>query len=704
MSHPNGRPRHPWAVQPAVAPGWTHGHPITLSFDFVVGERPEYIPNSGPPLESIEIQPSHDKEGIIEDVRNIDGHACYIVSYEHRPAIRMSVRVENARDYVSARTLEDWEYNQTKIRNALEKEMNDPKVKARKEREEKLLEMKEAATRVKVASKKKNPYRSFGKRKRGRGGAFGMMRKSSNSTMAPGAGMGTRIPFEQDSEGKEVIVEAREASYFISPRRVMQLTPSKQRGLAKPITSEIESGVENENGDLAGMDYESYSTKASNRQSLTPSKQRGLADPNPLDSESEEEDESEDEAEMEPEEQAASNRQSNASDALLHSKESMQDSPQAVFKTPFSTNSTSLASKRSRDSSSASVVSNDSAEGHDDKRHKKADLDDSVASISSRAAFEAFEMLENGKMSWTPRSLADRNGKPSSVKDYPPILPGALRSRSVSRTTKAQANKVNPDAKNGVQNGQPNIPITYSRSRRSSTFPSLAIPARITPLPVPKRTNVQSNKVKADASSARKPRNSYTPAIPSRLRQSNSPRTERSASHDRETSRRRSDRGSSRVSSIQVQDTLNRRRSDRSSPRASVNYTIPPPLEPEDLEPEIDNVFDVEAIVGEKWKTIKGEQVAFYLIKWLGYEEKTWEHADHVGPGSIAEWELEKLKMQKKKTPVKITPKKVQKEEDDDEDELSAAATPAPSVKVHPFFSSFPKSSRKTPDGFLRSF
>jgi len=75
-------------------------------FDFVVAQRPVYIPNSGPPLEPISIMPAHDKDSIIVDTLQLDGAHVYVVSYEDNPHLRVSVKPENIREWGSARAHE----------------------------------------------------------------------------------------------------------------------------------------------------------------------------------------------------------------------------------------------------------------------------------------------------------------------------------------------------------------------------------------------------------------------------------------------------------------------------------------------------------------------------------------------------------------------------------------------------------------------
>lgn len=84
-------------------------------FDFVVAERPIYIPNSGPPLEPISIMPAHDKDGIILDSMALEGRHVYIVGYEDKPHLQVSVKPEKIREWVSEREHERWDKEQTRL-------------------------------------------------------------------------------------------------------------------------------------------------------------------------------------------------------------------------------------------------------------------------------------------------------------------------------------------------------------------------------------------------------------------------------------------------------------------------------------------------------------------------------------------------------------------------------------------------------------
>jgi hypothetical protein len=109
----------------------------TAFFDFVVAQRPKYIPNSGPPLAPISIMPADDKTGFILDVFQLDGAHVYLVGFKDNPHLHMSVRPENIRKYVSDRTHEQWDFEQSRLREEEERRIRNehkkPKKKSRVE-------------------------------------------------------------------------------------------------------------------------------------------------------------------------------------------------------------------------------------------------------------------------------------------------------------------------------------------------------------------------------------------------------------------------------------------------------------------------------------------------------------------------------------------------------------------------------------------
>jgi len=66
-------------------------------------------------------------------------------------------------------------------------------------------------------------------------------------------------------------------------------------------------------------------------------------------------------------------------------------------------------------------------------------------------------------------------------------------------------------------------------------------------------------------------------------------------------------------------------------------------LEPEEVELE---EYDVEEILDKKW--FPSLQQYRYKIKWVGYEEVTWEPAEHIHEQLIEEFEYRWSKQAKK--------------------------------------------------------
>ncbi|KAI7780191.1 chromodomain protein-2 [Diaporthe eres] len=115
--------------------------------------RPKYRPGSGPAPPRINLRPVHDSDAFIVDKvvlprgpfhpsDHIRQRRCYyIVGWPDLPAARPVVDASKILDYVSPRTLEDWEYQ-----DALRREEERDKAREAKERE--VAEGKEGATPV----------------------------------------------------------------------------------------------------------------------------------------------------------------------------------------------------------------------------------------------------------------------------------------------------------------------------------------------------------------------------------------------------------------------------------------------------------------------------------------------------------------------------------------------------------------------------
>lgn len=620
---PYGKKLTTYPAQPLADPSFTHAHPLRLEFDFIVAQRTKYIPGSGPPLAPIGILPEHDKYGIIEDFINLEGAPLYVVSYKDQPALRMSIKPEHVRDYVSARTLERWEDQQTEIRLQAERGAMNPKARAKAERRL----AKESRTEARAnppPKKKQQPKRLFGIRKKRRGPAKG--RKSSMTSMV-GAGMGLGMLPAESAPSSPV-----QKSAYISPRRPSTSTPSKQRGLAEAVYSEPES----EDGEDTS---------------------------------------------------AALDRQLNgtlSTDSVTNSKPSKQSSPSETKspRLPILNRSDDPTSKRKRRGTSGAsrkATSESDELVHDDKRRKTFDGKDSIASISSRAALQTYEDLERNATQPETISISERLNKPLPPRKLPakvePPKP-TQQSKSLSITL-SQANK----------------PVFEVRSR----IPT-ALPVLMGPKPV-RATKAQASKDRFDSKVGNRTaleepsdlvKSKTAPVIPSPLIESRSSprdspaprRSERPSSSRNNTPSLRRFEGASSRASRDEDKTPSRRRSERSSSRASVNYVLPPPLKRQDLEPDGERKpsepeYDVDAIVGEKWRTIKGKEVMFYFIKWQGDWENTWEPAGNVGNGSIEKWEKEKRRVEAKRMRAKVA----MKEPRDDSDEQSTVGGRPPSAR-----------------------
>lgn len=125
-----------------------------LQFHIPIRPRlPKYRPGSGPAPPRINLRPVHDSDAFIVDKvvlprgpfhpsDHIRQRRCYyIVGWPDLPAARPVVDASKILDYVSPRTLEDWEYQ-----DALRREEERDKARAAKERE--VVEGKEGATSV----------------------------------------------------------------------------------------------------------------------------------------------------------------------------------------------------------------------------------------------------------------------------------------------------------------------------------------------------------------------------------------------------------------------------------------------------------------------------------------------------------------------------------------------------------------------------
>lgn len=190
--------------------------PQDSEFDFVVAERPEYIPGSGPPLAPISIMPAHNNTNgyILAQFEN-HGHPRYIVSYQDKPYLRVSVAPENILNWVSPRTFEEYEYKQTQLR------AGNGKGKAKADPSQQIFE----------------PRDEENSKQKGKPG-----RKRKHAVMEEGDGPSKRLMGPPSRIGRPR--KSVEEPVFVSPQRPTLTSPSKQRGLADMVDTESEEDEE----------------------------------------------------------------------------------------------------------------------------------------------------------------------------------------------------------------------------------------------------------------------------------------------------------------------------------------------------------------------------------------------------------------------------------------------------------------------------
>lgn len=127
-------------LKPPVGQGGLRPVATAPKFDFVVAERPKYIPGSGPALAAITAMPPHDKDGFIIDKVQFSKQLRYLVGYEHYPQLKVSVEPQNILDWVSRHALEKWESDQYDADERLREEEELPALLRKDERLRKRLE------------------------------------------------------------------------------------------------------------------------------------------------------------------------------------------------------------------------------------------------------------------------------------------------------------------------------------------------------------------------------------------------------------------------------------------------------------------------------------------------------------------------------------------------------------------------------------
>ena len=193
------------------------------SFDFVVAERPRYIPGSGPALAPITAMPPHDKDGFIIDKVQFKRQLRYLVGYEEYPQLKVSVQPENILDWVSRHALEQWEAQRYDEEERRREEEELPLILAKEERKRKRLEAKSRAAQSIDGrkAKRKQPTDEFTPTKTGRPAKAGRVGKAPKS--ANGRSRRSSTQHELDEE-----------MIFTSPRQSQRSRRSQQPSLSTP--------------------------------------------------------------------------------------------------------------------------------------------------------------------------------------------------------------------------------------------------------------------------------------------------------------------------------------------------------------------------------------------------------------------------------------------------------------------------------------
>jgi len=185
-----------------------------VEFDFVVAERPKYIPGSGPPLAPIGIMPIHDKDGIILLKFEISkGQHRYVVSYDDKPYLKVSVKPENILDWVSPLTFETWEYEHSgmSVNSGEEEDSADPNVEVGDQKQKGRKRKKRGGSRAKSGKSAEDPKASQSKKRK----------FEELVTMPPPSGPIRKRPHVEEEPALT--------------KRPSLTSPSKQRGLAVPV-------------------------------------------------------------------------------------------------------------------------------------------------------------------------------------------------------------------------------------------------------------------------------------------------------------------------------------------------------------------------------------------------------------------------------------------------------------------------------------
>ena len=190
-----------------------------LSFDFMVAERPKYIPGSGPVLAPITAMPPHDKDGFIMNKIQFKRQLRYMVGYEQYPQLKVSVQPQNILDWVSRHALEEWEAEQYAAEEKRREEQELPAILAKEERRRKRMEaMSRAALGIdRRKLKRKRTAEDYSPGKNGRPAKVGRL---------------SRLPRNAHRRGPSA--RHQEDMVFTSPRLSQRSQPSQQPSLSTP--------------------------------------------------------------------------------------------------------------------------------------------------------------------------------------------------------------------------------------------------------------------------------------------------------------------------------------------------------------------------------------------------------------------------------------------------------------------------------------
>ena len=207
-----------------------------IAFDFVVYERPKYVPGSGPPLQPIDVLPANDRDGFIEDYISGSENSLprYIVGYEDEPQLKVTVRPQNILDWVSARTYENFEHERS-LRTAREaEEALLRRIREKDERKELKLKMREEARSRGQISRTTTPDKKRRGRPPGSGKKFAVVIPSPSPKRRR---LSSEIEATEDEEPTPRVPSFSHPSLS----QPSLSTPSRQRGLAEIVIASSET-------------------------------------------------------------------------------------------------------------------------------------------------------------------------------------------------------------------------------------------------------------------------------------------------------------------------------------------------------------------------------------------------------------------------------------------------------------------------------